>query len=81
VAAVGELQQEFTGRIDFVIVSPEETEARGDELVEYELGSHGLVAFDAEGEVRAHLPGHEFGREEILGVIAHVLPQTTSGAR
>ena len=71
-----ELEPEYEGRIDFVLVSPDDTKARVNELEEYELGSHGLVAFDAQGELRAHIPGHEFGREEIVVVIEKVLPET-----
>ena len=69
-----ELEPEYEGRIDFVIVEPADTETRADELEEYELGSHGLVVFDAEGEPTAHIPGHEFGREEIVIAIATAVP-------
>jgi hypothetical protein len=72
---VRELEPEYEGRINFVFVSPEETQARKCELDEYELGSHGLVAFDENGEVAAHVPGHEFGKQEILEAIQAVLPE------
>ena len=66
VAAVSELEQEYGEQVDFVVVSPEETKARKAEVTGYGLGSHGLVAFAADGSVRARLPGHEFGRDEIV---------------
>ena len=69
-----ELEGEYEGRVRFDIVSAEDTAERGGELAEYELGSHGLVAFDAEGVPQAHIPGHEFGREEIVAAIGAVLP-------
>jgi hypothetical protein len=65
-AAVSELEQDYGERVDFVLVSPEETKQRSEELAGYGLGSHGLVAFAADGSVRARLPGHEFGRDEIV---------------
>lgn len=70
---MGELEGEYEGRVRFEIVSAEETAARADELVKYELGSHGLVVFDPEGVPQAHIAGHEFGREEIIAAIEAVL--------
>ena len=64
-----ELEKEYEGRVRFEIIPAEETAVRADELEEYELGSHGLVAFDSEGVVRAHIPGHTFGRAEIVAAI------------
>ena len=64
-----ELEQEYEGRVRFEIVPAEQTAERADELKQYELGSHGLVAFDAEGVPRAHIPGHMFGRAEIVAAI------------
>jgi hypothetical protein len=73
VAAVGELEVEYEGRVRFEIVSAAETAARAAEIAQYELGSHGLVAFDAAGVERAHIPGHEFGRKEIVAAIEAAL--------
>ena len=74
VAAVGELEQEYEGKVRFNVVSAEDTAELGHEIEEYELGSHGLVAFSATGEVKAGIPGHQFGRKEIVDVIEQVLP-------
>ena len=68
-----ELEIEYEGRVSFDVVSPEDTAKRAAELQQYDLGSHGLVGFDADGVERAHVPGHQFGREEILGAIAAVM--------
>jgi len=65
VAAVRELEAEYEGRFTFEIVPPEETLKRAEELGLYDLGSHGLVVLDSKGVEVAHLPGHQFGREEI----------------
>ena len=67
-----ELQTEYEGQVEFVIVPAEETATRAEEIASYELGSHGLVVFDAEGEPRASLPGHSFGKSEILAAIVKV---------
>ena len=71
VAAVGELEEEYGDEVDFVIVSAEDTKARQDEIVEYGFAEkmHGLVTFDADGQVGATLPGHNFGKEEIRGAL------------
>jgi hypothetical protein len=42
-------------------------------LQQYDLGSHGLVGLDADGVEKAHVPGHQFGREEILAAIEAVM--------
>jgi len=69
VAAVRELEVEYEGQVRFVIVPAEETAVRGGELEDFELGAHGLVAFDARGVPRAHLPGHAFGKPQIVEAI------------
>ena len=75
-AAVRELEPEYEGRIVFEIIPPEETLKRAEELQEFDLGSHGMVIFDADGVDRAHIPGHEFGRPEIEVAIQTVLVST-----
>ena len=68
-AAVGELEKEYAGQVEFEIVSAEETAKRGPEIERYGLGSHGLVGFASNGRVAATLPGHQYGRQEIVEVI------------
>ena len=67
-----ELETEYEGRVRVVIVSGEETATRAEEIEAYELGSHGLVVLDADGVRRAHLPGHDYGRAEIVVAIETV---------
>jgi len=66
---------EYGDRVDFVIVEPEDTKARTQELEEFQLASrrHGLVAFDQAGEVVVTIAGHQFGREEILMAMHQVM--------
>lgn len=64
-----ELQAEYEGQVRFVIVSAEDTATKAEEIAGYELGSHGLVAFDTDGVPQASLPGHNFGRKEIVAAI------------
>ena len=68
-----ELEPEYEGRVEFIVVPAEETAQLGHEIEQLELGSHGLVATAADGEVRHTIPGHEFGREEIVAAIGKVL--------
>lgn len=74
-AAVGELEHEYEGRIRFVVISPEETARRADEIEAFGFTDlrHGLVGFDAAGRVEVKLEGHQFGRDEIVGVIEVLL--------
>ena len=74
-AAVSELQPEYAGRVDFVLIPAEETALRSEEIAAFGFTDlkHGLVAFDAEGEPVVKLPGHNFGREEIVAATEAVL--------
>ena len=72
---MGELAQEYEGRAEFVVIPAEETAQRADEIELYgftEQG-HGLVAFDIRGEPVGKLPGHDYGKEEIVEVVEILL--------
>ncbi len=73
-AAVGELQPEYEGRVNLTVVSAEETKLRQQEIQRYNLDarSHGIVAFDSNGEPVASIAGHAFGEPEIRMLIAQV---------
>jgi hypothetical protein len=77
VAAVRELQQEHGDRVDFVVVSAEETARRQDEIVAFGFADlkHGLVAFDREGRARVKIAGHQFGKPEIEAAMWTVLSE------
>ena len=72
---MGELAKEYEGKVQFELVSPQETQAAAEDLERFGFteASHGLVAFDASGEPQVMIPGHSFGREEIVGAIEKVL--------
>jgi hypothetical protein len=72
VAAVSELEKEYEGRITFTIIDPAATESSGDVEV-YELETHGLVGFDSDGQKVNTIPGHQFGRDEIVVAIEELL--------
>ena len=69
---MSDLRAEYEGRVVFVVVEPEQALA-GDDVARYDLGTHGLVAFDGDGQVVTTIAGHDFGREEIEAVIDQVL--------
>ena len=75
---MGELDQEYGDRVDFVIVSADDTQQRQDEIIEYGFVDlkHGLVAFTVDGEAAVKIPGHQFGREEIEAAVLEVLPES-----
>ncbi len=68
---MSELQTEYADQVTFTIVDPAVTNESGD-VEAYELETHGLVAFDAEGNVVHTIPGHKFGRDEIVEAIGKV---------
>ena len=72
---MGELQEEYGTRVDFVIVPAEETAHRGEELAAFGFteARHGLVAFTADGVPLVKLPGHELEKEEIRAAVEEVL--------
>lgn len=72
---MGELAQEYDGKVRFTLISAEETAASGETLEAFGFteARHGLVAFTANGEALVKMPGHNFGREEIVGAIREVL--------
>lgn len=74
-AAVRELQPEYAGRVDFVVIPAEETAQRPDEIEAFGFTEvkHGLVAFNDQGDPVVKLPGHNYGREEIVDAVETVL--------
>jgi len=61
----------FAGRVRFEIIGAEETAERGDEIVAFGFGDarHGFALLAADGSTLGTLPGHAFGREEIVALI------------
>lgn len=74
-AAVGELAQEYEGRVEFNVISAEETAKAGKEIESFGFTDqrHGLVAFSSKGEALVKLPGHQFGKAEIKTAVETVL--------
>ena len=64
---MSELETEYGDRVNFVIVSPEDTQKATAELEEYGFtdNKHGLVVFNAAGETVAKMPGHDFPKSDI----------------
>lgn len=64
---MSELAPTYEGRVDFVIISAEDTAKRGDEIEAFGFTEqlHGMVGFTSEGEPLVKMPGHNFGKAEI----------------
>ena len=62
-----ELEEEkiYTDKVRFTII-PNTQKGFAKEVAQFDIGNHGLVAFDAKGEVAAKIAGHSFGKAEIL---------------
>ena len=73
-AAVSELRDQYGEKVDFTIVSAEDTAARQDEIERFHLAArkHGLVAFDSLGEPVLTIAGHNFGKPEIEMAVKQV---------
>jgi hypothetical protein len=74
---VRELEPEYAGRVDFVLVPAAETAKRGDEIESFGFSDlkHGLVGFTCDRRAVVKIPGHAFGRAEIVAAIETVLPR------
>ena len=77
VAAVGELESEYAGRVDFVVISAAETAQRVDEIKAFGFTElkHGLVVFSSDRVPVVKMPGHNFGKTEIVAAIEKTLAQ------
>ena len=73
-AAVRELEQDanYKDKVTFNVVLPEADGFQAD-VTKYKLETHGLVALDAEGNEKHSIPGHKFGKEEIVAAIRALL--------
>jgi hypothetical protein len=70
------LVQEYEGRVRFKVLPAFDEEKRPDpELARFDFGTarHGTVAVSADGEVLFTIPGHEYGRDEIVAKIDAML--------
>ncbi len=74
---MSELEPEYEGRIQFVLIDPEETANRGAEIEEYGFTDqlHGMVGFDSDRTPVVKMPGHSFGKEEIVEAIEILLSE------
>ncbi len=72
---MGELEPEYEGRVDFVLIPAEETAKRPQELEAFGFTDlkHGMVGFTSDGEALVKIPGHQFGRPEIVAAIEELL--------
>ena len=70
-----ELETEYQGRIDFVVIPAEETARRSQEIEEFGFTAlrHGLVGFSTSGAAMVKLPGHQFGKPEIVAAAETLL--------
>ncbi len=72
---MGELQGEYEGRVEFKVVPAEVTVTVLDEIEAFGFTDlkHGMVVFASSGEALVKMPGHQFGRAEIVTAIETVL--------
>ncbi len=66
---------EYGDEVDFVVIGAEETARRADEIEAFGFTElrHGMVGFTAGGEALVLMPGHQFGKAEIVAATEKVL--------
>ena len=67
-----EKEKTYEGQIQFTIV-PNTKAGFKEEVASFDIGSHGLVAFNPKGGVSSKIPGHKFGKSEIVAAISTLL--------
>lgn len=67
-----EADKAYTDKVRFTII-PNTKEGFAEEVASYDIGDHGLVAFDAKGEVASKISGHSFSKNDIVGAITGLL--------
>ena len=72
VTAVRELTQTYEGKVDMEV---EACAPENKALMEEHMGDakHGLMVYDGDGELQEVLPGHAFGKDEIVKLIEEKL--------
>ena len=71
---MGELEKEYEGKVTFKVIPLQSPEAQKEiERYDFEELSHGLVGFDKSGKHTVTIPGHNFGKEEIVAKIEELL--------
>ncbi len=66
-----ETVKKYQGKIRFNIVPI--SKAVEQEVKSFDIGDHGLVGLDSEGKMAAKIPGHNFGKGEIIQAIDTLL--------
>ncbi len=71
---MGELSQEYEGRITFTIMRAATEEGRA-AAEKYDFGTsrHGLVGFDADGNHKVTIPGHNFTKADVEAKLKELL--------
>lgn len=67
-----ETEGTYADKIRFTIV-PNSTPGFAKDVAGFGLGSHGLVGLSSSGEAVKKLPGHSYGKSEIIEVIQALL--------
>lgn len=67
-----EAEGTYAGKVQFTIV-PNTKAGFEAEVAAFDMGNHGLVAFDAKGAVAQKIGGHSFGKAEIVAALDALL--------
>ena len=71
---MGDLEKEYEGRVRFEILTATSPEGRAaTERNGWKDALHGLECLTPDGRVVSHLPGHNYGREEIRAKVEALL--------
>ena len=64
---MGALKEVYAGKVKLEVVKANDAE----ELMQEHMGDslHGLMAYDSSGKLAGVIPGHRFGKDEIVALI------------
>lgn len=70
---MGELEREYQGKVEFKVLRADNEEGR-QAAMDYDFGKamHGAAGFDSKGEHVFSLPGHSYGKAEIVAKLAEL---------
>lgn len=65
-----EKDTKYEGKVRFTVKAVQEN---SDEVKAFDIGSHGLVGLTSDGKLATKIPGHNFGKGEIIQAIDTLL--------
>jgi hypothetical protein len=69
----------YRGKVNFYVIEVDSDHVKAEVKRWPGLGSHGLIGTTPDGQLKVVIPGHQFGKVEIIEKIDELLKLTGSG--